>query len=186
MKKSLVCLALAGAGLCFGAAAEPVAVAAHLVGEWRSPAPEYLGAFHAVRSFVFTDGAWALRLTTAADDKFAAPLFTLRIDGSYLLGTASRQVPSATEAVFFYSRRYVRAESAAGVDLFKKQGCVLELGVEKDISLTGCGFLPSIPASGIEYDLLSLKGDRLWLGERSGDLAKQRPGALSTLAVVRR
>jgi hypothetical protein len=130
--------------------------------------------------------ACALRLTAATDEKLTTPLFTLRIDGSCVPGVASREVKGAFEAVFMYSRRNLRAESPAGVELFKAQGCALDAEVEKHIGPNCCCFLPSMPASGMEYELLSMQGERLWLVDRSGDLAKQRPRALSTLPVVRR
>lgn len=168
------------------AAAQTPVSPGQLVGHWHSAAPENLGAFYAVRSFVFTEGSWALVFKTAADAEFAKPLFTLRIDGSYAVGKLAAQPAGATEAAFFYSRRYVRADSPSGAAFFQSQGCTLQPGVETDVSLNGCGFVPSITASGIEYDLLQLKGEQLLLGDRSGDLAKARPTALSAFALVKR
>lgn len=170
----------------------PVLVAAHapttanLTGEWRSAAPEPMGAFHAVRDFVFTPGQWAMVFRAYADAEARKPLFTLRIDGPYVVGGASTQVSGASEVTFQYAHRYVTADSADGVAMFAKMGCTLRVGDETDVSLQGCGFVPSMLQAGVEYDLLKLEGDKLYFGDRSGDLSKARPQKLGAQPVTKR
>lgn len=192
MISALRCCSVAmGTGLAALALAHPVAAQhtlspAQLVGYWQSAAPENQGAFHLVRSFVFTERAWALTARATVDAKLTEPLFTLRIEGDYAVGKPAEIPRDATEAAFFYHRRYVRADSATGAAFFKSQGCDLPLHVEVDVSLAGCGFVPAVTSSGIEYDLLKISGEQLFLGERSGDLAKSRPRALSTFPLTKR
>jgi hypothetical protein len=160
--------------------------ARQLIGEWRSLGPENMGQLYGVRDFTLTETHWALRFQAYGDAEAKAPLFTLRIEGQYLVGGASATVEGASEATFSYTSRHLTADSDAGVDMFKGMGCELDKGVEADISKVGCGFIPSIIASGVEYDLVKLDGDTLFFGDRSGDLSKARPEKLGETPVVRR
>lgn len=100
-----------------------------------------------------------------------------RGDGKADTGSLGTQSGAFTAQPYSFNTRFVSEDRRAGTNPEELMAAAASAAAV---------FLPSIPASGIEYDLLSLKGDRLWLGERSGDLAKQRPGALSSLALVRR
>jgi hypothetical protein len=156
-----------------------------LVGKWSSPALENLGQIYGTRQFVFGQSAWSLVFTAYGDANAKLKLFTLSVGGQYHLG-ASSSVANATEAVFLFHRRSVRAESAAGVGLFASMGCSLELGQAKDLSSQGCGFLPSLMSAAAEYDLVSLQNGKLFLGDRSGDLSKARPSKLGTDGLAKR
>ena len=184
MRKTLAVAAVAAALAATGDAAGGLR-ARDLIGRWASPAPENLGQIYGTRAFVMTERAWALEFRAFADAAGQVGLFALRVEGTYALLGASRAVPGATEANFRFGRRYLTA-SASGAGLFAPSGCALEPGVERDVSADGCGFVPSVRAAPVEYDLVRLDGDRLFFGDRSGDLGKARPERLGADPVVRR
>jgi len=63
------------------------------------------------------------------------------------------------------------------------------LDTPQDVSKTGCLSFRSIDACPIEYDIVSVQGDSLQLGLRSGDAdicsAEKRPQELSLDALTR-
>jgi Adenomatosis polyposis coli down-regulated 1 len=157
-----------------------------LVGRWESSKLENLGQLYGSRNFVLTERAWALQFKAFADEAGKTPLFSLRAEGTYTLGQSSVSVLGATEANFRFTKRYVTAESEAGVGLFQSMGCSLKLGAETNVSTSGCGFIPSVKAASLEYDLVQLDGNNLYFGDRSGDLTKTRPNKLNPEPVTRR
>lgn len=71
-------------------------------------------------------------------------------------------------------------DNAEIIKNFGLTSCNLQKGIEKNITETGCSFLPSKTAYGQEYDLVKLVGQKLYLGARSNDMSsiEKRPIAL--------
>lgn len=160
------------------------ASAQSLDGRWTSVAPEINGEIYGFRDFVFDGREWSVDFAAFGNAEGTVLLFTATLSGTYVLGSAAA-VEGAREAVFHVSERSVEADGPAGVDMFAAMGCVLREGVAMDLTSESCGFLPSVMASGVEYDVVALQGEELFLGERSGDLSKTRPEALIAYPLVR-
>ncbi len=156
-----------------------------IVGRWQSEAPENYGGHFATRSFVMSDREWQVTYRTYADLQGKQALFTIRVNGYYTLGEASAKVPGAFEGIFPARSRSITAESEAGVQIFAQMGCQLQQGQEKFLINTGCGFVPGVMQIMGEYDLAALKGEKLFLGDRTGDLSKSRPEKLTPYPLVR-
>ena len=157
-----------------------------LVGRWQSPALENLGQLYGTRDFTLTENTWKLEFVAYGDAAGTAKLFTLNAEGAYKLGKVSSVAAGVQEADFAFSKRLLTANGEAGVGLFKGMGCELKAGEVTDVSAKGCGFIPSVAAAPVEFDLLKLEGKNLFFGDRSGDLSKARPAKLNTLPVQRR
>lgn len=173
---------------CASAALFTPALAGDLVsvdGRWTSVAPEAQGGIYATREFQFDDGRWSVIYRTFADEAASQPLFRINVSGAYVIGGLSATVEGAREGIFPALQRDLTAESPAGVAMFADMGCTLEEGVVKHLVDEGCGFLPPLMQVMGEYDLVAFRDDRLFLGDRSGDLSKARPTALTPFPLVR-
>lgn len=153
-----------------------------LQGQWVSETPENMGSFYATRAFEFTQDKWSITFDAFADEGATTLLFSVDVAGTYVVG-ADSAVEGAQDAVFHISTREVTA-SEIGVGIFADMGCTLVSGEAKDLRNEACGFLPSVMQSAIEYDLISLQNEQLFLGERTGDLSKERPSALIAYPLV--
>lgn len=154
-------------------------------GRWTSVAPEAQGGVFATREFQFDDGRWSVIFRTFADEAASQPLFRIDVAGAYVIGGPSAAIEGAHNGIFPALQRDLTAESPAGVALFAGMGCALEEGVVKHLVDEGCGFLPPLMQVMGEYDLVALQDDRLFLGDRTGDLSKERPAALTPYPLVR-
>jgi hypothetical protein len=171
-----------------------VIAAKDLIGRWVSPSPEPMpmpdgNTLYNLRDFILTEKAWAMLFTAYGDPGATFKLFTLRIEGTYNLGAASTDVPGARNADFHFAGRYLTANAQPMLDMFKgaKAGDGnWQLGVEQDVSKTGCLFIPSVAQAPVEYDLVRRDGDNLFFGDRSADLTKARPKKLIGAPVARR
>jgi len=150
-----------------------------LTGRWVSTSPENMGHTFAIRSFTFEGERWRVQFRAFADSLAKQPLFTIDVGGVFVIGARSTKVPGAWEGIFPAQYRRLTADSEAGVAMFAAQGCQLKLGQTLSLTHKSCGFVPSLMQAMGEYDLVSLKGDLLYFGDRSGDLTKERPAALT-------
>lgn len=177
---ALLALLTAGAAMAQGpqTEAQPVRAAA-LTGTWHSVAPEAMGNLHALRHFVISSDHWKVRFNAFADAQARQPLFTLEVGGVYTLGGASPTVSGAWEGVFPAQYRRITADSEAGVALFAAMGCTLRAGTPLALVSQSCGFVPSLMTAMGEYDLVAIKDDQLFFGDRSGDLTRSRPNKLT-------
>jgi hypothetical protein len=155
-------------------------------GTWVSVAPENIGGPFATRAFTFDGDAWSVVFSTFADDGLTQPGFTINVAGYYRLGGASAAVPGAWNGVFAAFDKTVTAHSPEAVAMFADMGCTLELGQPFDLTDQACGFLHAAMEAMGEYDLVSIQGDQLFLGDRSADLTKARPTMLTPFPVVRK
>ncbi len=68
--------------------------------------------------------------------------------------------------------------------MFAEQGCALAVGEALDLIDQGCGFVPPLMTAMGEYDLVAMRGGQLFLGDRAGDLTKERPASLTPYPLV--
>jgi hypothetical protein len=163
-----------------------LAEAPQLDGRWVSVGPEDMGQIHATRDFTFEGDAWSVTFRAFGDAAMTVPLFTLEVAGYYRIGGASAVVSGAYNGVFGASDKVLVAESEAAVGMFADMGCTLEVGVPFDLTDQACGFFHASMDVAGEYDLVSLQGDQLFLGDRAGDLTKERPTKLTPFPLVRK
>jgi hypothetical protein len=155
-------------------------------GQWTSVAAENMGQLHATRDFTFDGDAWSITFRAFGDAGMTVPLFTLDVAGYYKIGGPSKDVPGAYNGVFGASDKVLVADSPAAVEMFGQMGCTLEVGVPFDLTDQACGFFhASMDAAG-EYDLVALKDGQLFLGDRAGDLTKERPKALTPFPLIKK
>jgi hypothetical protein len=155
-----------------------------LKGKWASAALENYGSHFATRTFTFTDSKWRVTYRAYADAQGSQPLFRLEVGGFYVLGEVSAAVAGAFEGIFPANSRRIVAESDAGVAMFSGMGCMLEKGKTLSLVSKECGFVPGLMQAMGEYDLVAIKEGRLYFGDRSGDLTKARPAALTPYPLV--
>jgi len=144
-----------------------------------------MGAMHATRAFAFDGERWQVRFCAFADAQAQLRLFTLEAGGVFRLGGPSTVVPDAFEGIFPALYRRLCAESDAGIALFASQGGTLALGEPRDLVSESCGFVPALMQAMGEYDLVALREDQLFLGDRSGDLTRSRPQCLTPFPLRR-
>ncbi|MCB1381076.1 MAG: hypothetical protein KDK89_22315 [Alphaproteobacteria bacterium] len=158
---------------------------ASIDGHWISASPEAQGGIYATREFHIEGDRWSVVFLAFADEAASQPLFRINVTGAYVIGGLSATVEGAHEGIFPALQRDLTALSAAGVAMFAGMGCRVEKGVVKHLRDEGCGFLPPLMQAMGEYDLVALREDRLYFGDRSGDLTKTRPTALTPFPLVR-
>ena len=159
---------------------------ASIDGHWISASPEAQGGIFATREFHIEGDRWSVVFLAFADEAANQPLFRIDVTGAYVIGGPSATVDAAYEGIFPALQRDLTALSAGGVALFAGMGCTLEEDVVKHLQDEGCGFLPPLMQAMGEYDLVALREDRLYFGDRSGDLTKARPTALTPFPLVRK
>jgi hypothetical protein len=154
-------------------------------GQWESTQIEDLGnKTYGWRSFTFDGDKWEIQFTLYLDSEKQTPVFMFRGVGNYKVEKASQIVAGAKNAIFYFDKKYVtlltnNADVAKG---FGFDACMLDVGKEKDITETGCSFLPSKANYGQEFDLIAIKSKKLFLGARPADgnmgTVDKRPTAL--------
>lgn len=184
-----------GAAAPNDAGLEPNETRVQLDGTWQSescvPAQQADGSIiYLERRFVFDDARWQLQLTTHADPACSVGLLRVDVGGEYALEGHSQAVPEALAARFGRDALRVTPLAAGLVGVLTDARCGTSewrLGQAQD-TRDGCLFLPSLSKCPAEYDLVRKQDDRLWFGQRTGDLCtpEGRPGRLDPNAVVRR
>jgi hypothetical protein len=177
-----------------GCAQTPPERAAQLAGQWVSAACEAASpaAERSLRrSFQFSDWAWRADAALYDGAACARPLVGIRIEGTYLVTRESATVPLSSEATFFYTRKSVAALSEIGPQLLTASKCGAapwRVGLEQDVSETGCLWFPAIRPSCLqEFDIVSIADGTLRFGARDPNMCIEsgRPGQLSPFPLVR-
>ena len=161
-----------------------------LVGRWLSPCfPQGDGTF-ARLDFDLGTETWGLDYRVNGDDACAAPLVTVRIEGSYALeGPAS--VEGAWNAVFGFDTKTITPHAQPLVEALDGAGCGSEpwaVDVSQSIA-EGCAAFGQYPIAtcGSDYDLVARDGDTLRFGQRPADndmcSLERRPTQLSALVL---
>ncbi len=156
-----------------------------ITGSWQSEGLENYGNHFATRNFTIGEREWQVTYRAYGDAQGKQALFTIRVNGYYVLGEASAKVAGALEGIFPARSRSITAESEPGVQMFAHMGCQLQQGQEKFLVNSGCGFVPGVMQVMGEYDLAALKGEKLFFGDRAGDLSKARPDMLTPYPLAR-
>ena len=145
-----------------------------------------------VRDFTFSKSNWKLLLTAYGDPAQSMKLFEATVEGNYSLGKESATAPKATEADFSFDKITMTPYIDPLVGMFnesKSGNGNWKIGGSQDVSKTGCMFFKPVKEYGMEYDLVSLDGDKLYLGERPSDnnmgSPELRPKSLTKDPVVK-
>jgi hypothetical protein len=170
------------------AAADEASLRQSAVGRWKSEAAEDMGnGSFCTRDFTFTKNGWQLTFTIFADKALKTPLVAMDFEGPWAPGTASEKAAGATEATFDFTSKKITLKAKDAAKGFGMDGCGLEVGRAKDVSKTGCSFVPSVATYGREFDLVKVDGSSMWLGARPADgnmgSADKRPTALGARLV---
>jgi len=146
-RKLLQKLALSAVALCAvePAVAQGAAPArldeAKLAGKFESEGcenPPGGSPFHRVYHFT-SDGTWRMVRTIHGEPTCKSPLLTLRLAGNYRLGDDSKVVPGAREAELSFDVLHVTLRNDKAASMLEGCGTGLwEVGLEKDVSGTGC------------------------------------------------
>lgn len=194
LARRLVLLVAFGVTACSNASGGPTPSTAadartalqSLGGTWRDPSPYAYGKAFGQREFTFDRGTWSLRFTLFLDPGGKSPVFTFRTHGRYEVGAASTAVPGAYDTRFTEEQKLLTLDTPDPglAKAFGFDACGLQVGLEKDVSATGCSRWPAVSACPADHDLLALLApDRLAFGERPADndmcTPDKRPTALT-------
>lgn len=173
--------------------------AAALDGVWESERPERIDradgtSVYLTRRFTFREGTWRIRFTVTSDADGGAPLFSGDFSGTFTIAEYT-PLSDAFEARFFFSQRTLtpgNEEIAAAMDAAGCGTMPWRTGAAQDVHELGCEpfrVYPSAACRG-EYDLIRLRGDRLFFGARPADgnlcSESRRPITLTKRAVIRK
>jgi hypothetical protein len=120
-------------------------------------------------AFAIFDREWGISFTQYEDPDCRTRVLTAVLRGTYEPTAASAHVPGAVEVTFRFSHKSLTVFDPALVDRLNSGLCGArrwELGVPQDITSTGCLSIESVAACPQEYDLASVDGETLSLGER--------------------
>lgn len=164
---------------------------APLAGDWESSCtPIGENAFLHL-DFTFIHADWYLTYTVYGDSACATPLFDVSTVGPVEVGGASATVPDAREGIFTYTTRRATVYADALLPALDEAKCGAgdwQAGVAQNID-GGCEPISVKPLAEcpVEYDLVSMAGDTLTLGDRSVPLCspETRPTRLSQTSMAR-
>ncbi len=165
-----------------------------LAGHWTSAKVEPVegpNPIYGYWDFTLTENTWSLIFTAYADPEGKVKLFQFRVDESpYKLGDTVTTIPNTRTGDFTVSKQYMTAFTPDMAKLYADSKCGLgpwEVGVEQDVTQTGCTFIHSHAECPMEYDLVVFDGTKLALGDRSGNMcqAGTRPAKPSTHSLER-
>lgn len=153
-------------------------------GTWVSENAEDLGnGTFGYREFTFDENSWNLKFSLFLDEAMNKPVIMFRTFGNYEITGDSKLVSGANEATFFMEKKFLTllTDNEDVITNFGFSNCNLSMNVEKEITNTGCSFFVSNDVCDKEYDLLQLKDNKLYLGERITDMCQEsgRPKGLN-------
>jgi hypothetical protein len=144
--------------------------------------------------FSFFEREWGIAYTQYADEDCRIKVLTAVLSGVYESSGPSGRLPDATDVTFRFSRKALTVYDLRLLDTLNRDACGKRrwrLGVEQDVTSTGCLWIESVAACPQEYDLVNIDDGRLFLGERPAAgsnmcAASRRPERLRTVPLVRR
>lgn len=149
-----------------------------------------------MRNFDFKGKNWKIHFNTYGDSGCKNQLLNVQVGGKMTQKGPSKNVKGATNTYFSVISRKVKPMGAGVLGWLndpKSPACNQknwEVGKTKDIYKNGCAQLgsPSAEACKGEYDLVQLKGDRLFLGQRTKEMCKKNnwPKAIHQVALVKK
>lgn len=167
-----------------------------LIGTWQSAGCEKLEAGPQAaflkRSFAFTEITWQLKFTLYGDPGCTIALLTTRLSGPYTLTEAAPGLPNTRKVTWGQTSKFMTPQAPPILETMNAARCgdtALALGLERDISITGCLPLntPSVKEYGQEFDLLRLENGKLFTGERTENmnLEANRPTKIYEFALIK-
>lgn len=186
--------ATAALGFIGAASAQAQAFTAKdISGRWESVAPVFdeVNKFFTSSVFELYANQWTVNFIASADAAGQQKLFSLRVGASnYTLGKPAPGVANAVEGDFDRGSVFVTAYAQPMADMFKQANCGdgdWKLGVEQDVTVKGCAFIPSKTSCPKELDIVVFDGKTLSFGDRSGNMcALPRPTKASKVSLVKR
>lgn len=168
-----------------------------MAGAWLSESCEALQSSTgsgATRNFAkrgarFSDNEWVMDITVFGDPACQLRLFTVRVEGDYVVGQAS--VQGSREIIMRFLRKSAAAHEPSIVQSFNKARCgATEWRVEipQDISQSGCiTTRPINEDCRADYDIVRVEGNKLRFGLRQTNLCRSdlRPKQLSPYALIK-
>jgi hypothetical protein len=155
----------------------PPFMPADLVGEWDSgPCSAFVRAqgvapAPARRQYLFTSDRFEVRYTFFADGACTRPLFVVFMEGPYQLGGAVAGNPIARTVDVTFERRLLTIEAPEMLPRVAACGAQpWKVGVQQDISGTGCLAYKPIAQCSADYDITTIAGDVLYPGLRTPDM----------------
>jgi hypothetical protein len=119
-----------------------------------------------------------------ADDKCSKPLMTFNLSGRVTNGEPVANIPGANKANVYFDRVLVTPESPAGVALVKSCGKGRwEVGVQKDVTKTGCLLIYPKATCGVDMDIVRVVDGVLTPGVRKQNMCTEagRPTELQAV-----
>lgn len=152
-----------------------------IAGTWTSEKCESMpngqgGEMYFTRTFPMTKKNWKIDFTVFGDKACTAPLFTLDVAGKWEVRGQSNSLQGVHNAFFGFETRTLTAKAEGAVQFMNQAGFCgkkdWKVGEAVDINTTGCPQLGAKPIAECkgEHDLVKLDGDKLFLGDRSGDM----------------
>lgn len=172
------------------AAPTPPFTEASLVGEWdsgcaryvRGPGPE---ASFIRRHYLFTERAFSARYTFFADEQCKRALGVFHLSGPYKLGKVVPTAPTARDVDVTFARILLTVEAPEFLPRVQMCGNrPWEVGVQQDVTETGCIAFKPKATCGMDYDIVTVAGDVLFPGFRNLNMCvpEGRPVKLQTTA----
>jgi hypothetical protein len=118
-------------------------------------------------------------------------LFSVMIEGPYDIGPKSMEMRDATTARFELGKLTLTPRTPEAVTAFNGAGCGdgdWKVGEGQDVSQFGClGLVPTIDICPVEYDIVKIQDDMLFLGDRSRGMCATEvyPKSFATTPLVR-
>jgi hypothetical protein len=135
------------------------------------------------RTFFLAGKSNSIQYRFFADDKCTMGLFSIVIKGSVDIGKPVADVEGAVEVKVGFERVLFTLDSPRGGPAAK--GCgdgQFEIGVQRDVTESGCLFIKPKATCGADYDIMRIKDGMATPGFRTGDRCKPegRPTALQS------
>jgi hypothetical protein len=139
---------------------------------------------HLRRLYLLRGDTHVTRYHFFIDTKCTLPLFSFHLSGRALLGSKVSSLIDTREVNVYFDRVLFTADAPEAIALASQ--CAdgkFEVGVQRDVTETGCLFLKPKAQCGIDHDLVQIRKGVLTPGFRTGDMCKPagRPTRLQSI-----
>lgn len=132
------------------------------------------GVSHVKRSLHLGEGEWNLMIDFFGDTDCAHAQYGLDIRGPYDMGPKSMDTRGATTIRFDVGRTLLTPRTPDVAAQFDAAGCAggnWQVGEAQEVTQLGClNLVPTKEACPVEYDIVKIEDDALYLGDRSRGL----------------
>lgn len=141
-----------------------------------------------IRDYLVYPDRHSTRYSFFADPDCRSPLFTFQLSGRSVDRGPSAVVSGARSVDAYFDRVLLTVENRAALPLIA--GCgrrAWEVGVQQDITKTGCLFLKPRASCGLDHDLLQIDDKSMVPGFRTLNMCKPegRPTRLQSAPAIR-